>query len=283
MTCSAWMAFRLPPPLSRRVWPFVWLACTAFLSPAQGASTNLAFAQGQITCDIIAPKDSISPLVLEILPIAFSAALDHVGPPTGPAHLTLRLLEPPSFFKRAKALFRTEAFATQQGDEIRLHPGKDTLKLAFRIGHELSHWLAYKRHPVRPPLWLDEGLASLVGAAAAETAARTTKQTLDRPLPPRLEETLFPRRELIALQAYPASEARSAAFYWQSEALVGAIRQRLGPAEFATYLGLLSSPDAPDWEKPLRERWYFSDWDFAWLSKQIQPAANSSPPPNGTP
>ncbi len=255
----------------------------AVLSPARGASTNLSFAHGQITCEIIAPSGAIPPLVLETLPFAFSAALDHVGPPTGPARLTLRLLEPPSFYKRAKALFRTEAFAIQQDDEIRLHPGQDPLKLAFRIGHELSHWLAYKRHPVRPPLWLDEGLASLVGAAAAETAARMSKQTLDRPLPPRLEENLFPLRELIALQAYPAAEARSAAFYWQSEALVRAIRQRLGSAEFATYLGLLSAPDAPDWEKPLRERWYFSDWDFDWLSKQIQPAADSTPPQNGMP
>lgn len=276
------MAFRLPPPLSRRVRP-LWLAWLALLSPAQGASTNLSFAQGQITCTIIAPKDTPSPLVLQILPIAFSAALEHVGAPAEPARLTLRLLEPPSLLNRAKALFRVEAFATQQGDEIRLHPEDDSLKLAFRIGHELSHWLTYKRHPLRPPLWLDEGLASLVGAAAAETAARTSKQSLQRPPPPRLDKNLFTLRELVGLQAYPASEARSAAFYWQSEALVGAIHQRLGPAEFEAYLGLLSSPDAPDWEKPLRERWYFSDWDFTWLSKQIQPATEPSLPQNGTP
>ncbi len=265
------MAMICPVFVRRRTLALIMLSLSAALLCAKGASTNLSFADGHISCEIISPRDPVPALVLKVLPMAFSAALDHVGPPSEPARLTLRLLDPPPFYKRVKALFRVEAFATQQGDEIQLHPGSDPLKLAFRIGHELSHWLAYTRHPVRPPLWLDEGLASLVGAAAAETCARTLKQSLQRPPPPELADNLFSLDELIALKAYPQTEDRSAAFYWQAEALVQAIRKRLGAAEFSVYLDLLSSPDAPDWQAPLRERWYFSDWDFGWLARQIQP------------
>ena len=238
---------------------------------AQGVSAKLAFAESQIACEIVSTRDAIPEQVLSVLPIAMKTALEHVGPPAEPARLTIRLQAPPSFYQRAKALFRVEAFAVQTGDEIRLRPGDDPLKLAFRLGHELAHWLTYKRHPVRPPLWLDEGLAQLVGAAAADVCARTSKQSLERPRPPNLDQNLFALAELIALSAYPKTEARSAAFYWQAEALVQALHQRLGPAEFAVYLGMLSVPNPPNWQAPLRERWYFSDWDFNWLAGQIRP------------
>jgi hypothetical protein len=238
---------------------------------AQGVSTNLVFADGQIACEVVSTRNSIPELVLSVLPIAMKTALEQVGTPAEPVHLTIRLLETPSFYKRLKTLFRVEAFAVQTGNEIRLRPGEDPLKLAFRLGHELSHWLAYKRHPIRPPLWLDEGLAQLVGAAAADVCARTCKQSLERPRPAKLDQNLFALDELIALSAYPTTEARSAAFYWQAEALVQAIHQRLGSAEFAVYLGLLSVPNSPDWQASLRERWYFSDWDFNWLAEQIRP------------
>jgi hypothetical protein len=253
----------------------ILLALPASQLRAQGVSTNLVFAADLITCTVVSTRDAIPELVLAALPIAMKTALENVGTPSQPAHLTIHLLETPSFYKRLKALFRVEVFAMQQGDEIQLRPGDDPLKLAFRLGHELAHWLAYKRHPVRPPLWLDEGLAQLVGAAAADVCARTSQQTLERPRPPKLDQNLFTLAELIALQAYPQTEARSAAFYWQAEALVNAIHKRLGPAEFAVYLGLLSAPNPPGWQVPLRERWYFSDWDFNWLAEQIRRKAES--------
>ena len=71
--------------------------------------------------------------------------------------------------------------------------------------------------------------------------------------------------------AAPADTGSAGAFYWQAEALVDAIRRRLGPADFAVYLGLLSVPGAPFWQLPLRERWYFNDADFERLSRQIRP------------
>ncbi|NCA82663.1 MAG: hypothetical protein EOM72_07920 [Opitutae bacterium] len=272
MCCSAWNAAGLPRQ-GILAWLLLFLSVPALC--AQGASTNLSFAGGQIACEIISPGPSIPDRVLSTLPIAMTAALEHVGAPAEPVQLTLRLQETPSVYKRAKALFRVEALATQQGDEILLRTGEDPLKLAFRIAHELSHWLVSKRHPVRPPLWLDEGLAQRVGAAAADTCARTRKQTAERPRPPKLDRNLFAIDELTGLQAYPKSEARSAAFYWQAEALVDAIRRRLGSVEFTVYLGWLSTPGAPDWRTPLRERWYFSDWDFQWLAQQIQPKTES--------
>ena len=247
-----------------------WIVPALFLPDAQGARVRQAFADGQIACEISAPRE-IPELVGLVLPIAMKTALEWIGAPPEPARLDIRLLEPPPFYKRAKALFQAEAFATQTGDAIALHPGNDPLKLAFRLAHELTHWLVHKRHAVRPPLWLDEGLAQMIAAEAAETCARTRKQELERPRPPKLEGHLFTLEELVGLQAYPRSTARSAAFYWQAEALVRALHERLGAAEFTVYLALLSAPDAPGWQVPLRERWYFSDWDMNWLAEQIRP------------
>ena len=256
-------------------WKSVLVLSLACLSAAPGlaqeASTNLVFAEGRIVCEISSRREAIPELVLATLPIAMKTALEAVGTPSESVRLAIRLQDPPSFYKRAKALFRVEAYAIQENDEIRLHAGSDPLKLAFRLGHELSHWLVYKRYPLRPPLWLDEGLAQQVGATAADAAARGHKQEVERSRPPKLEGNLFRLDELTALRAYPRSEARSAAFYWQAEALVRAIRQRLGPAEFAAFLELLSSPQPPAWQAPLRERWYFSDWDMNWLAEQIRP------------
>jgi hypothetical protein len=266
MNRPAWNAAAL-------AWILPFLA--AFSLRTSGASTNLVFASGSIACQVVAPGDAIPQGLLTALPVAMNSAVEHIGAPAAPAHLVLRLQEPPSWYKRFKALFRSEAAAVQEGDEIRVQAGDDPLKLAFRIGHELSHWLACKRHPVRPPLWLDEGLAQLVAADAAATCARTCKQSLARPRPPRLDQNLFGLEELAALAEYPRSADRSAAFYWQAEALVGGIRKRLGPGDFATYLGLLSVSRAPGWQVPLRERWYFSDWDFGWLAEQIRPKTAS--------
>ena len=249
----------------------LWALPSASPAFAREVSTNLSFAGGAVACTVTSSKGDIPGLVLEALPIAMNAALELAGPPPAAARLDIRLLQPPPFYKRAKALFRAEAFAVQEGDEIRLHTGDDPLKLAFRLGHELAHWLVSKRHPGRPPLWLDEGLAQLSGAAAAETMARTRTQTADRPLPPELESHLYALDELTALETYPADTDSAGAFYWQAEALVDAIRRRLDPADFAVYLGLLSVPGAPLWQLPLRERWYFNDADFERLSRQIRP------------
>ena len=49
----------------------------------------------------------------------------------------------------------------------------------------------------------------------------------------------------------------------------------LAQVPMAVYLGLLSAPDAPGWQAPLRERWYFSDWDVNWLAEQIRPKNES--------
>lgn len=262
-----------PNPVRRRTLALALLALSASFPDARAATTNLTFANGTLTCEIVSAGDSIPGLVLSTLPVAMQAALEQVGAPPGPARLTVRLQEAPPFPRRALAWFRAEASALQQGDEILLRAGEDPLKLAFRLGHELAHWLTQRRHPARPPLWLDEGLAQRVGAAAAEACARTRKQTAERPRPPRLDRNLFTLDELVALRTYPRSESRSAAFYWQAEALAAALHRRLGDREFNAYLGAMASRDAPGWAIPLRERWYFTDWDFTWLAQQIQPGA----------
>lgn len=237
------------------------------------------FDNGRISCTIVPAQDKPVPEILvNTLPVAMRTALEILGPLPQPTALTIRIQAPPPFYKRAASLFRAEPLATQRGDEILLNPGRDPLKLAFRLGHELAHWLAYKQFPVRPPLWLDEGLANGVGAASADACARSLRQTIERPPPPRLDRHLFPLDELITLRNYPSTPAGTGAFYWQAEALVSSLRHKLGPAEFRTYLALLSIPNPPAWDAPLRERWYFTDWDIGWLARQIRPESRQDPP-----
>ncbi len=240
---------------------------------------SFTFGEGLVQCTVIPAAEPVPGILSSTLPVAMRTALEILGPPPRPATLTIRLQRPPPFYKRAASLFRAEPLATQRDDEILLHPGRDPLKLAFRLGHELSHWLAYQQFPVRPPLWLDEGLANGIGAAAAEACARSLRQTVARPPPPRLDHHLFSLEELIALRNYPSSPAETGAFYWQAEALVSALRHKLGPEEFRSYLATLSSPSPPAWDAPLRERWYFTDWDIAWFARQIRPESRQDPPP----
>ena len=230
------------------------------------------FADGLVACEIVpAPGRPLPDSVLSVLPLAMRAALAELGPPPSPATLSVRILPEPSFLSRAKTLFRSEPLATQQDDSVSLRPGSDPLKLAFRLGHEFSHWLAYRHFPVRPPLWLDEGLANFVGAAAADACARTLSQTVERPDPGNLSLNLFSLPQLVSLREYPRRPDQVGAFYWQAEKLVSSLRAKLGPAEFRTYLSILCSPSPPPWDAPLRSQWYFNDWDFEWLSRQIMP------------
>lgn len=253
------------------------LACPGRTAAAQ--PVTLALGDGLVTCRILSDSGPVPELVLSVLPVAVKSAMEQAGPPPAPAALTLRLQKPPPFYKRFFGLVRADALATQQGDEILLQPGHDPLKLAFRLGHELSHWLVRLRHPVRPPLWLDEGLANRTGAAAAEAAGRPRQIAVERPLPPRLARHPFTLNELVALKTYPVRPAETGAFYWQAEALVDGLHRKLGKDAFLNYLALLCVPEPPAWDAPLRERWYFNDADFRFLARQIHPETRPPPSP----
>jgi len=270
MTCAAWHPIPISPSIRKGVLGFLFsLATTALCT--QGATAPFSFADGRITCELNSEKKTLPSQAVSILPVAMKVALQEVGTPDQPAHLTIHLEGKPSFWQRIRSLFEAETFAIQEGDTLRLHSTDHPLKLSFRMAHEFSHWLVFKQYSTRPPLWLDEGLAQEVGATAAAIIARTQSKKLERPIPSNLKKNSYTLDELTALRDYPKRDARIAAFYWQAEALVRALRKRLGPSEFALYLELLASPHAPDWQAPLRERWYFNDGDFDWLSRQIQP------------
>ena len=235
-------------------------------------SRTLVFADGLVSCRLL-PNGGLEPeLPLAVLPIAMNSALASIGPPDTPAEVIVQIQAAPSFLDRAFHFFQPIPTATQQDDAITVVGEKDPLKLGFRLAHELSHWLVQKKHVTKPPLWLDEGLANLAGSQTADICARVYKRNLARSPPDRLEQNLFSIEELVALQEYPPAVDRSAAFYWQAEALVAAIREKLGHGEFMNYLRLLCSPDPLDWKKPLREQWYFSDWDFQFLARQVRPS-----------
>jgi len=277
------MTDRRPQPrfssLSLTGWAL--LSC-ALLCPgghrATAASQDFSFAEGHITCTVSAPDTrEIPDRIQAAVPLAIKTAIQEVGRPAAPAHLTLLLQPPPTTLEKLTGLFRPDIFAIQEGDELRLRAPEDPLALTFRLAHETSHWLVARQYPARPPLWLDEGLANSVGATAAAAAARSQSQHLLRPIPEGLEKAAYSLEDLTALTIYPRRKQQIAAFYWQAEALTRALRKRLGKEAFAEYLALLSSPSPPDWQAPLKNRWYFNEGDIAWLASQITPGGNDTP------
>lgn len=259
----------------------LWRAATLLIglgtlgAAALAAPRQLSLAGGRIAAEVHLPAEENPERVTRLLTIAANAAVDHVGPLPEGARLTIHLEPPPSCWQRLKAGFWTPpAHGQQEQNEIRLTTDADPLKLGFRLGHELTHWIIEQKYSRRPPLWLEEGLAQVVGAATAESCGRVFQMNFSRPPPPDLAAHTFSLEELTRLSAYPRSPTRAAAFYWQAEALVRDLREQLGPQIFAEYLGMLSAPESPHWQPPLLEKWYFSGADFDRLRRRIQP-----PPP----
>lgn len=202
--------------------------------------------------------------------LALNMALQELPEPDESAELNIQLLARPPFYKRMLERHASAA-AYQTEDGIGIYPESDPLKLAFRLGHETSHWLLSKHTKgQRPPLWLDEGLAQLIGRRTAEAKARSLHMTIAPPAPACRPADFFSLEQLAALSDYPASKAGTAAFYWQAEAAVDYLYKRLGRTIFLEYLMELAAPDAPAWDVPLRTRYYWNDGDFNRLTAHIR-------------
>lgn len=262
-----------------KIFPSIWPVCAArwiagILLLAMGeecaavTGTVLEFADGRVRC-VVEEGGQDKMDMARAAELAMNVALRTLPPPEKPATLEVRLLSPPPFYKR---WFGADApHGVQRGDEIALLPEADGVKLAFRLAHEMSHWLVAKANPQRPSLWLDEGLAQRIGTQAAAAAGRTEKRGLARTPPDGWEAHALSLGDLVGLDAYGDSPAAAGAFYWQAERLVDALFARLGRDDFLAYLSILSTPPVPGWQEPLRERWWFNDADFEALARAIAP------------
>lgn len=263
-----------PPPKVRLLATAAMYLMAAVWSRAADAPAVMEFAGGRIRCVVEAAAPD--PVLETAAKIAMESALRLLPPPDQPATLAIHPLPAPPFYRRWFGA--PVAHGYQSGDEIAIRPDPDTVKLSFRLAHEMSHWLAAKTHPRRPPLWLDEGLAQRIGAQAAATAGRTEKRGLARTPPDGWETHACSLDALTSLDAPPDAPAAAGAFYWQAESLVSALYDRLGRDDFLAYLALLSVPDAPPWQAPLRKRWWFNDADFEALARAIAPHPQTTAP-----
>ena len=177
------------------------------------------------------------------------------------------------------AAARDDVLGESRGDSVRLRRCvDDPLRDAFRAGHECAHFLLAVRYGHTLPLWLDEGMAQLVGYRAAEAYARPQHLNVQRKPLADWEDAAFSLDELTSMTDYPKSPKDVAAFYWQASMLVRALHARLGVAAFDAYMAALAAQsDGADWKEPLRRQCYFIDSDFDWLETQIQPDAPPSP------
>ncbi|HOW96538.1 MAG TPA: hypothetical protein P5567_03190 [Kiritimatiellia bacterium] len=162
---------------------------------------------------------------------------------------------------------RKDSLAIQAGDEVFLLREPDAVADPGRLPHELVHLKLWRRFGDRVPLWLDEGLASYLGWAAAARVARAGRAPLDRRLPLYEAAQLQTMEEVQAVRSY---SAMGPAFYRQAEEMVAAVARRAGDGrlgEFAEAVALagvswqdylkqlgLSDVEREDAEKDMRDR-----------------------------
>ena len=120
---------------------------------------------------------------------------------------------------------RKDSLAIQAGDEIFLLREPDAEPDPGRLPHELVHLKLWRRFGDRVPLWLDEGLASYLGWAAAARVARAGQARLNRVKSYYAAAQLQDPEEVQAVRTY---DAMGPAFYRQAEEMVAAVARRVG-------------------------------------------------------
>ncbi|MBP7828484.1 MAG: hypothetical protein KA248_01060 [Kiritimatiellae bacterium] len=201
--------------------------------------------------------------------LAWEAIGESLGPDPAPRPARIFVVGDRALWDRVLrgADRRRDSLAIQAGDEIFLLREPDTEADRGRLPHELVHLKLWRRFGDRIPLWLDEGMASHLGWAAAARVARAGRTPLNRAKPYYAAAQL---QSPDAVQAVRTYDAMGPAFYRQAEEMVAAVARRAGDGrlgEFAESVALagvswqdylkqmgLSDVEREDAEKEARDR-----------------------------
>lgn len=153
-----------------------------------------------------------------------------------------------------------EQLGTQQGirpDGLALQVGRDILlkvdptqaERMDRVAHELVHFRLREAYGDRLPLWLEEGLATLMGVAIARDFHNSHGLRLAGAWPATQVEALLTPDELLELPTYPASPGAAQAMGRQAAELVTLLSERVGADRWP--MAVLEIGQRGDWRSVL--------------------------------
>ncbi|MGA0332500.1 MAG: SHD1 domain-containing protein [Kiritimatiellia bacterium] len=142
-----------------------------------------------------------------------------------------------------------------QGMVMYLQDTGNSTQNANILAHEMSHLVLNRFFRMRPPVWLNEGLAEWYGNVG-HSAFKGKKLDVEKGLG-KLRDP-YPVEELTAMTTYPADPADISRFYNTSQQLVGMLMLRKDPAAFVEFLQAITVQGL-SFERPLAEVYEIQD------------------------
>ena len=148
-----------------------------------------------------------------------------------------------------EAGIRPDGLALQSGRDILLKMDASQTNRLDRVAHEVVHFRLREAYGDRLPLWLEEGLATLMGMNITRQYYSRHGRPLAGAWPAVPVEGLMAPGELLAATAYPPSPGAAQAFGRQAAELTVQVRDRIGLDRWS--MALLEIGQRGDWRSVL--------------------------------
>jgi hypothetical protein len=132
--------------------------------------------------------------------------------------------------------FRPDGLAFHYENEIFLKADAAQGARPDRVPHEIVHARLHRAYGADVPLWLDEGLANVLGWRVAVAYARGQAKALTRN-----HEAMDPARvmnlsDLSAIKAYPDDPVTAGVYYREVEEVIAAVADKLGDERMLEFI-----------------------------------------------
>lgn len=128
-----------------------------------------------------------------------------------------------------EAGIRPDGLALQSGRDILLKMDDSQTNRLDRVAHEVVHFRLREAYGDRLPLWLEEGLATLMGMSITRQYSSRQGRALAGAWPAVPLEGLMEPDALLTATGYPPSPGAAQAFGRQAAELTAQVRDRIGP------------------------------------------------------
>ena len=144
---------------------------------------------------------------------------------------------------------RPDGLALQSGRDILLKVDASQSERRDRIAHEIVHFRLREAYDDRLPLWLEEGLATVMGIDVTRDYHNTQGTRLAGAWPAVPSEALLSPGDLLGRSEYPPSPGAAQAYGRQAAELVILLRERIGPDRWS--MALREIGQRGDWRSTL--------------------------------